>query len=235
MSMRTPSCLLAATSLFALAAISVVSYVAKVNALTLTESGSTPVTALVLPTPPTTQAVINAPLNNSRMVTTPLVVSGTCGAGLLVRIINNGILAGSVICATDGTFIVNITLDFGSNKLEANNYDAYGQPGPPSPSVTVFVESSRQSTVLLRESPGAQSDEHTGTDILFDDTPFEPLAHTFGISVSTSPATNMFINIASQVVFVITTGAVIDTFLFQSKIRGQLRRLRLRLSRQSTR
>ena len=68
-----------------------------------------------------------------------MVVSGTCGPGLLVKLFNNNQLIGSASCELDGTFRINLSLSVGKNILTALNYDTLDQAGPTSPSVIVLV------------------------------------------------------------------------------------------------
>lgn len=102
-------------------------------------NGPVNVTAIVPGPPPTTPATVLHPTTNTLVSVTPMVASGTCGAGLEVRLYNNGNLAGSTMCATDGTFTINFTLIPGINDLTTLNFDPYEQSGPASPTVTVYV------------------------------------------------------------------------------------------------
>jgi len=108
-------------------------------AATQTVTRSVTVTATVLGPPPTTPAVITSPSGNITVGVTPLVVSGTCGPGLEVRLTNNGVLVGTTTCALDGTFTINISLNEGTNNLAVLNFDTLNQAGPASAIVTVLV------------------------------------------------------------------------------------------------
>lgn len=110
-----------------------------VAAATQTDSQSVNVTAVVPGPPPTTPATITSPTNNTVVAVTPLVVSGTCGPGLEVRLYDNTTQVGSTICALDGTFSINMSLNVGANNLTVLNFDTLNQPGPASPTVVVTV------------------------------------------------------------------------------------------------
>lgn len=110
-----------------------------VQAATQTVTKPVTVTATVLGPPPTTPAVITSPSGDITVGVTPLVVSGTCGPGLEVRLTNNGVVVGIATCALDGTFVINISLAEGINNLAVLNYDTLNQAGPSSPSIVVTV------------------------------------------------------------------------------------------------
>lgn len=110
------------------------------RAATVIESGNITVGAIVPGAPPVTSAVIDNPTNGQRFTTTPIEVSGSCGANLLVKIFKNNLLAGSTYCSNLGRFSLNIDLLLGRNDLTAKNYDSLDQSGPDSPVVTVYYE-----------------------------------------------------------------------------------------------
>lgn len=120
---------------------------ARVNALTLNESGSVGVSGTVYGSPPTTPAVITVPTNGTTINSNITTVSGTCGAGLIVKIFRNEILAGSTVCSSGGTFNLQISLLTGQNVLRARNYDFQDQAGPNSPDVIIF------SNIVVANSP----------------------------------------------------------------------------------
>lgn len=85
---------------------------------------------------PTTGARITAP-SGGQTYTTPLItVSGVCPTGLLVEILDNGVMVGSTFCE-NGSFSVLISLFAGQNDLSARVIDDLGQVGPPSNVVIV--------------------------------------------------------------------------------------------------
>ncbi len=112
----------------------------RVAALTLNQSGSINIAGIVYGVPPSTPAVITNPSDGATLNTAVIAVSGTCGAGLVVKVSRNGVLAGSTICAVDGTFSLQISLVEGENILQARNYDFQNQAGPDSPDVRVVYQ-----------------------------------------------------------------------------------------------
>ena len=150
-------------------------------------SGNLNVTAIVTGPFPTIPAIIVQPANNSSFTTTALVVRGTCGPGLIVRIYNNNELAGSSACSVDGNFTINITLVAGKNTLSAMNYDAFDQAGPASGEVIVYVDPAGAPST----SPGSRGN---GSDIpkpddsirIFAGTPLELIAIAWGIDITVS-------------------------------------------------
>lgn len=132
-------------------------------AATQTVNRPVTVTATVLGPPPTTPAVITAPSGNITVGVTPLVVSGTCGPGLEVRLTNNGILVGTTTCALDGTFTINISLNEGINNLAVLNFDTLNQAGPASATITVTVRSPQVTTPT---QPGQGSSRPTTAEPL---------------------------------------------------------------------
>ncbi len=188
------------------------------QAAVVTQNGTVNVSATVIPTAPTEAAFIDQPQNNDHQQTTNLVVIGRCGAGLLVRIFDNGQLAGSVVCEPDSTFIANISLNIGKNVLSILNYDQYDQPGPTSPDVTVYVDApvnpskeSTSSSDVIGNAVGA-TDSNTATQNtegnpedpqrIFEGTFIEPIARVVGIGGTVSASTNQAISIAANSLFV---------------------------------
>lgn len=103
--------------------------------------GGTVSIGVIVPGPaPTIGAIITSPKNGAKLTDkNTITVKGTCLKELFVVIQNNNILAGSTMCANDGTFELQIQLQAGTNVLTALNYDNLNQPGPVTPSVTVYV------------------------------------------------------------------------------------------------
>ncbi len=87
--------------------------------------------------PPTQGAIITAPSGGQNYTTSPITVSGSCPTGLLVEILDNGVMVGSTYCE-NGSFSVLVNLFPGQNDLSARVIDDLGQVGPPSNVVTVF-------------------------------------------------------------------------------------------------
>lgn len=92
--------------------------------------------------PPTQGATITTPGNGTSTTTSPATVNGICPTGLLVQILNNGVMVGSVMC-TNGSFSLQVSLFAGTNELSAIVYDELDQPGPTSNTVTVNYTDTR--------------------------------------------------------------------------------------------
>ena len=107
---------------------------------TTTNCSSSYIIYAVVPAPvPTRPAIITSPTTGQSFSSNPVNVSGTCPAKTIVQVFTNGILVGSTICTSSGTFTVPIDLVVGTNALTALAYNANNQPGPTSPTVTVTL------------------------------------------------------------------------------------------------
>ncbi|MBI3889049.1 hypothetical protein HY312_00520, partial [Candidatus Saccharibacteria bacterium] len=84
--------------------------------------------------PPTQGATITTPGNGTGTATSPITVNGICPSGLLVQVLNNGVMVGSVMC-NNGSFTLQVSLFAGTNELSAIVYDELDQAGPPSNTV----------------------------------------------------------------------------------------------------
>jgi hypothetical protein len=100
------------------------------------KSGSVGIQGVIPSPPPTRGATIVVPSNGAVFTTTPITVSGLCPTGLLVKIFDNGVFVGSVVCS-GGSYSLQIDLFSGRNDLVARVYDALDQAGPDSNTVTV--------------------------------------------------------------------------------------------------
>lgn len=96
---------------------------------TQTYSHDVAVTATVTGPAPTTSAQILSP-QDEVVHKKLLVVSGSCGANLLVKVYSNSVFVGSTYCSSGGTFSLTISLFNGRNDLTALNFDNLDQPGP---------------------------------------------------------------------------------------------------------
>lgn len=85
---------------------------------------------------PTQGATITTPSNGQAFSELPVRVAGICPKDLLVKIVVNEVMAGSVYCV-DGTFSLEISLYTGQNDIRALVYDNLDQEGPPSNTVSV--------------------------------------------------------------------------------------------------
>lgn len=110
--------------------------------------------------PPTQGATITTPGNGGSYSTSPLTVNGICPTGLLVQILNNGVMVGSVMCS-NGSFTLQVSLFAGTNELSALVYDDLDQAGPVSNIVTVTYNDTRftafGSLITLTSSYGRRS------------------------------------------------------------------------------
>lgn len=100
------------------------------------QSGSIGLEATISSSPPSRAPSIGVPGNGAVFTSVPITVSGLCQTGLLVKIFDNNIFVGSVVCA-NGSFSLQIDLFSGQNDLIARLYDALDQAGPDSNKVTV--------------------------------------------------------------------------------------------------
>lgn len=86
---------------------------------------------------PTQAATISTPTNGQNFSNDPTItVAGFCQDGLLVKVFNNDIFVGSVMC-NNGTYTLQVNLFTGENQLSAIVYDDLEQAGPTSNIVTV--------------------------------------------------------------------------------------------------
>lgn len=104
------------------------------------QSGSVGLSGTISAPPPSTGASITFPVNGQNIDTVPIVVTGLCPAGLLVKIFKNNVFAGSVQCE-NGSFSLQTDLFVGTNELIARVYDDLNQPGPDSNMVSVTYAS----------------------------------------------------------------------------------------------
>ena len=113
------------------------------------QAGSVGLTGIMPAAPPKVAATIGSPKNNQHFTDTPITVSGTCPTNTLVEIYKNDIFAGSVPCATNGTYSTQVDLLYGQNTLTARVYDSLNQAGPISNSVVVYYDSSAPQTAPI--------------------------------------------------------------------------------------
>lgn len=87
--------------------------------------------------PPQSAPVITNPTNGATFTSIPVLIRGSCEAGLLVKIFKNDVFAGSGICDGSGVFEIPVALFNGINILRANQFDANDQSSPDSNLVEV--------------------------------------------------------------------------------------------------
>ncbi len=91
----------------------------------------------VIPSPPPSRGgTIAVPGNGASFTSGTITVSGLCPTGLLVKVFDNNVFVGSVICS-NGSYSLQINLFNGQNELVTRVYDALDQPGPDSGTTTV--------------------------------------------------------------------------------------------------
>jgi len=100
------------------------------------QSGSAGLTGSISAPPPTQGATISFPTNGSVISDLPIIVTGVCPDGLLVKLFKNNVFAGSAQCIS-GNFSIQTDLFVGTNELVARVFDDLDQPGPDSNIVTV--------------------------------------------------------------------------------------------------
>ncbi len=103
------------------------------------QSGSVGLTGTISAPPPSQGATISFPTNGADITELPIVVTGICPGGLLVKLFKNNVFAGSVQCS-GGNFSLQTDLFVGTNELVARVYDDLDQPGPDSNRVTVTFQ-----------------------------------------------------------------------------------------------
>ena len=91
---------------------------------------------------PAQGATITTPGNGASFTSSPVAVNGICPDGLLVQVLNNGVMVGSVMCE-NGSFSIEVSLFAGTNELSAMVYDEIDQSGPVSNTVTVTYTDAR--------------------------------------------------------------------------------------------
>lgn len=95
------------------------------------ESGSIGLEGRISAPPPTRGPTITFPTNGSSPDGPTITVSGLCQTGLLVKIFDNNIFVGSVMCV-NGSYSLQINLFPGRNDLVARQYDDLDQASPDS-------------------------------------------------------------------------------------------------------
>lgn len=131
------------------------------------QSGSIGLEGTISSTPPSSAATIAVPANGAVYTSTPITDSGLCTSGLLIKIFDDGVFVGSTICS-GGSYSLQISLFNGRNDLIAQDYDALGQEGPPSTTITVTLNDSQSlqyGIPLSLSSDYAEQGASPGTEI----------------------------------------------------------------------
>lgn len=100
------------------------------------QNGSIGVEGKIPSPPPSQSATIVAPANGQSFSSVPITVSGFCPGKLLVKIFDNNIFVGSIVCSS-GSYSLQVDLFNGRNDLVARDYDSLDQQGPDSNKITV--------------------------------------------------------------------------------------------------
>jgi hypothetical protein len=100
------------------------------------QDGSIGLEGTIKAPPPTQGGTIGTPGNGQTVTNGVITVSGLCKTGLLVKIFDNNIFVGSVMCV-NSSYSLQVSLFSGRNDLVARVYDALDQAGPDSNLITV--------------------------------------------------------------------------------------------------
>lgn len=100
------------------------------------QAGSVGLEGSISTAPPSRAASITTPGNGAVFTTTPITVAGLCTSGNLIKLFDNNVFVGSVLCV-NGSYSLRIDLFSGGNQLVARVYDALDQAGPDSNTVSV--------------------------------------------------------------------------------------------------
>jgi hypothetical protein len=131
------------------------------------QSGSVGLQGTISTAPPSHGGTIAVPGNGATFTAIPITVSGLCQNGLLVKIFDNNVFVGSVICA-HGSYSLQIDLFSGRNDIIARVYDALDQAGPDSATVTVIFNDAQFlqfGSQLTLTSPFAERGAPPGSEL----------------------------------------------------------------------
>lgn len=109
------------------------------------QSGSVGLTGQISAPPPTQGATISFPTTGQSFTELPVVITGICPDGLLVKIFKNNVFGGAVQCV-GGNFSLQSDLFVGTNELVARVFDDLDQPGPDSNLVSVVFRNESVNT-----------------------------------------------------------------------------------------
>jgi len=113
-----------------------------VQALTNPQNGAVGLEGTISGPPPSQAASITTPGAGQSFSTIPITVAGFCPNGLLIKVFDNNIFAGSSECS-NGSYQLKIGLFDGANSLISRDYDALNQQGPDSNNVVVNYTSAQ--------------------------------------------------------------------------------------------
>ena len=113
------------------------------------QSGSLGLEATIPTAPPTTPATITVPSSGQSFSTIPITIGGLCPSNLLIKIFDNNVFVGSTVCSS-GSYSLKIGLFNATNSIYAQDFDALGQSGPQSNTISATFNSGQYS------APGSQ-------------------------------------------------------------------------------
>ena len=96
--------------------------------------------ALVPGPPPQRPAVILSPQDGQHFNHNDISAVGTCQPSTLVKIFDDNVFVGAVICSASGQFSISLDLFPGQNQLRAETYNELNAPGPTRPAITVYYD-----------------------------------------------------------------------------------------------
>ena len=139
-------------TIFVLAAVSLLGLSSSVSAIGSSQnpqSGSLGLEATIPTAPPTMPATITVPSSGQTFSTIPITVGGLCPSNLLIKIFDNNVFVGSTVCS-GGSYSLKISLFNATNSIYAQDFDALGQSGPQSNTISATFNSGQYS------APGSQ-------------------------------------------------------------------------------
>lgn len=128
--------------LLVIGCVMVLSSVSNVYAVVNPQNGAVGLEGTINGPPPSQAATITTPGSGQSFTTLPITVSGLCPSGLLIKVFDNNIFAGSAECSS-GSYELKIGLFDGTNSLNSIDYDALDQQGPNSNIVVVSYTSAQ--------------------------------------------------------------------------------------------
>lgn len=121
------------------------------------------IVSATVPAPlPPDAPIITSPQNNAVVHSPDTSIKGTCPVvtpAVIITIYEDANLLGSVVCGTDGSFIVPVTLPVGSHTIQAKVLTITGQNGAASDGVTIVYSLPASSQIV-----SDQRDRHKATD-----------------------------------------------------------------------
>ncbi len=117
------------------------------------DGGAVGVRAVVSGPAPQMPAVIETPRPGQSFTNVPVPVSGSCQAGLIVKVMRGADMIGATRCTTAGRFSLMVDLQPGENRLVARTVDYNAQTGPDSGPVLVLYRPQQSAGTLASVLP----------------------------------------------------------------------------------